>query len=127
MKKQVFAALFLMSSIASYGAGYQINLQGVRQMAMGGAGTAWAWDASTIFYNPGGLARMKSIQAYASVGVIVPATSFGNSISSATTNRQSFMPFNFYVGGPVQEDSRLAIGLGIYTDAGIGIQWPTSG
>jgi long-chain fatty acid transport protein len=124
MKKQVFAALFLMSSIASFGAGYQINLQGVRQMAMGGAGTAWTWDASTIFYNPGGLARLKGIQAYASVGVIVPATSFGNSISSATTNRQSFTPFNIYIGGPIQQDSRLAIGLGIYTDAGIGIQWP---
>jgi len=123
MKKQVFAALFLMSSVTTFGAGYQVNLQGVRQMAMAGAGTAWAWDASTIFYNPGALARLKSIQAYASMGVIVPATSFGNANSSAVTQRQTFTPFNIYIGGPVQQDSKLALGIGIYTDAGIGIKW----
>ena len=92
---------------------------------MGGAGTAWTWDASTIFYNPGGLARLKGIQIYASAMTIMPSTAFGNSMtdSKAVTQRQTFTPFNFYVGGPIQQDSKFALGLGIYTDAGIGLKW----
>ncbi len=123
MKKQVFAALFLLSSITSFGAGYQLNLQGIRQLAMGGTGTAWPWDASTIFYNPGGLARLNSIEAYASITFVMPATAFGNSMSNSVTRPQTFTPFNLYFGGPVQQDSKLALGLGVYTAAGIGIKW----
>src|SRR4051812_33616579 len=110
MKKHVLAALFLLSTITTFGAGYQVNMQGLRQLAMGGSGTAWPWDASTIFYNPGGLARLKGIQAYASVGFIMPSTAFGNTMSHATTERQTFTPFNLYVGGPIQQDSKFALG-----------------
>lgn len=125
MKKHLLAVLILLSSTTVFGAGYQLNLQGIRQLAMGGTGTAWPWDASTIFYNPGGLARLKSIQAYASIVFVVPATSFSNPIlrSSTTTRPQTFTPFNIYVGGPIQHDSKFALGLGIYTAAGIGIKW----
>ena len=123
MKKHVLAALILLSSISLFGAGYQVNLEGIRQLAMGGTGTAWPWDAATIFYNPGGLARLKSIQAYASIGLIMPSTAYGSSMSSARTRPQTFTPFNVYVGGPVQQDSKFALGLGIYTPAGVGLKW----
>ena len=125
MKKQVLAAAFLLSAVTTFGAGYQLNLQGIRQLAMGGTGVAWPWDASTIFYNPGGLGRMKTIQIYASGLTISPTTAFGNTLanSSAVTQRQTFAPFNFYIGGPIQQDSKFALGLGIYTVAGIGLKW----
>src|SRR3954466_15521056 len=102
MKKQVLAASLLLSAATSFGAGYQLNLQGLRQVAMGGTGTAWPWDASTIFYNPGGLARLKGIQAYASVMNIMPATAYGNQInsgnigSSELSKTRTFTPFNLY-------------------------------
>ena len=129
MKKHLLAASFLLTTITSFGAGYQINLEGLRQVAMGGTGTAWPWDASTIFYNPGGLARLHGIQAYVSGCLIMPSTAFGNQMQSGATptnvrtNPQSFTPFNVYIGGPVQEDSRIALGIGVYTPAGDGLQW----
>ncbi len=123
MKKHLLAAVILLSAITTFGAGYQINMQGIRQLAMGGTGTGWVWDAATIYYNPGGLARLKSIQGYASMGLIMPSTAFGNQMSSATTQRQTFTPFNFYVGGPIMQDSKFALGLGVYTMAGIGLKW----
>ena len=129
MKKHLLAASLLLSAITSFGAGYQINLEGLREVAMGGTGTAWPWDASTIFYNPGGLARLKGIQAYASVSVIMPGTSYSNQNQSGTqpTNitaqSRTFTPFNVYIGGPVQDGSRIAIGLGIYTPDGAGLTW----
>lgn len=129
MKKHVITASLVLSAMASFGGGYQLNLQGVRQMAMGGTGAAWPWDASTIFYNPGGLSRLHGIQAYASTAVIMPSTSYGNRGTSGVTSAnertadQSFMPFNLYVGGPVHQDSRFGIGLGIYTPFGSGTKW----
>lgn len=123
MKRYVIAALTLMSAADVFGAGYQLNLQGVRQMATGGAGTAWPWDASTIFYNPGGLGRLKSIQGYASLGLYMPSTAYGSSMSTARTHPQTFAPFNIYFGGPIQEDSKFALGLGVYSTSHIGAEW----
>lgn len=113
-----------LASFTSFGAGYQLNLQGIRQLAMGGSGTAMPWDVSTIFYNPGGLSRLKEIQAYASVMAIKPATAYGNYYLGSTRSiDQTFVPFNVYVGGPVREGSRVGLGLGIYTPFGSGIKW----
>lgn len=124
MKKHLLASLLLLSYASSFGAGYQLNMQGIRQLAMGGTGTAWAWDASTIYYNPAGLSRLKNIQVYASMGLIFPSTAYGNKDGeSATTSPQTFTPFSFYFGGPIQQDSKFALGLGVYTSAGIGIKW----
>jgi len=123
MKKHVIAASLLLSAFTGFGAGYQLNLQGIRQLAMGGTGVAWPWDASTIFYNPGGLGRLKSIQAYASGMLVMPSVAFGNTMSSAVSQKQTFVPFSVYLGGPIQEGSRFALGLGIYTPAGLGLKW----
>ncbi len=123
MKKHLLAASLVLSSFASFGAGYQLNLQGLRQLAMGGTGAATPWDISTIFYNPGGLARIKTIQAYGSILSINPGTAYGNFQGSTRSVAQSFTPFNIYVGGTVREGSRLGLGLGIYTPFGTGIKW----
>ena len=129
MKKHLLAASFLLSTITSFGAGYDINLEGLRQVAMGGTGTAWPWDASTIYYNPAGLSRLKGIQAYASISLIMPTTAFSNQVNSGmqstniTSQSRTFTPFNVYIGGPVQDGSRIAIGLGIYTPGGAGLTW----
>lgn len=123
MKKHILSASLVLTTLTSFGAGYQVNLEGLRQMAMGGAGTAWPWDASTIFYNPGGLARLKNLQVYGSIADIMPATAYGNVQGSTTTQSQSFTPFNIYFGGTVKEGSRLALGLGIYTPFGTGLTW----
>ena len=123
MKKHLLAASLVFTSLASFGAGYQLNLQGLRQLAMGGTGAATPWDISTVFYNPGGLARIKTIQAYASVLSIMPSTAYGNYQGSTRTVDQKFTPFNIYVGGTVKEGSRLGLGLGIYTPFGTGLKW----
>lgn len=129
MKKHVLTASFVLSAIASFGGGYQLNLQGLRQLAMGGSGTAWPWDASTIFYNPGGLARLHGIQVYGSAMFIMPTTAYGNRDQSGTapasyqTASQTFTPFNIYIGGRISEYSRFAVGLGVYTPFGSGMKW----
>jgi long-chain fatty acid transport protein len=129
MKKSILAASMVLSALTSFGSGYLVNLEGLRQLAMGGTGTAWTWDAATIFYNPAGLARLNGVQVYASGLILSPTTGFSNQQNSGSTTanelsqRQTFTPFSLYVGGPIQRDSRFALGLGIYTPAGSGLSW----
>jgi long-chain fatty acid transport protein len=126
MKKQLLTASLLLSSAFAFGAGFQLNLQGLRQLAMGGTGTAWPWDASTIFYNPGGISRLDGIQVCASGLFIMPRTEYaaaGTSSYTAYTQPQTFYPFNLYVGGPVKKGSKIGVGIGVYTPFGSGIKW----
>ncbi len=118
--------LLLSGATVSYGSGFQLNLQGLRQLAMGGAGTAWVWDASTIFYNPGGLSRLKSPQAYVGVVMLNPRTQFVPSVGTSekiNAKNQTFTPFNVYVGGTVGKDKKIGLGLGVYVPFGSGVAW----
>jgi long-chain fatty acid transport protein len=126
MKKQLLITTsLLLSSALSFGAGYQLNLQGLRQLAMGGTGTATPWDAATIFYNPAGLSEFDHIQAYASVNAIMPSVKFVQSPGTYTAESvsQTFTPFSIYAGGPVAYLSPISVGVGIYTPFGSGLKW----
>ncbi len=105
------------------GAGFQLNLQGVRQLAMGGSGTAYPWDISTIFYNPAGMSSMDGFQVYASLVALMPNVQYTSGTYSARTQAQVFYPFNFYIGGPSKSNKRIGFGFGIYTPFGSGIKW----
>lgn len=127
MKKYFLGAgMLLLSSAMTYGAGYQLNLQGLRQLAMGGGGTAIPWDASTIFYNPGGLSAFDHVQAYGSAQFIMPNVKYVQTpygVRMASSVSQTFPTFNLYVGGPIANKSNVSIGLGIYTPFGSGLKW----
>lgn len=125
-KRSIITAALLCTSFIATGAGYQLNLQGLRQLAMGGGGTAMPWDAATIFYNPGGLAQIEGMQVNASVLAILPRVQYVEAQAGGSTARsvdQTFTPFNLYVGGTIREGSRLGLGLGIYTPFGSGLKW----
>src|SRR5688572_24938005 len=109
------AGTLLLSSAITFGAGYQLNLQGLRQLAMGGSGTAIPWDMSTIFYNPGGLTEFTNVRAYASAQFIMPNVKYVQTptgIYSSESQAQVFPTFNAYLGGPVVDKSPVSIGLG---------------
>ncbi|MBS1643434.1 MAG: outer membrane protein transport protein [Bacteroidetes bacterium] len=126
MKKQtILSFLFLLPAVLSMGAGYQLNLQGLRQLAMGGGGVAQPWDAATLFYNPGGLSRLDGIQVNGSILGIIPATQYVNDVNGVTARTQNkvFTPFNLYVGGAIKKAGGLGVGVGVYTPFGSGTYW----
>ncbi|MFT4061741.1 MAG: outer membrane protein transport protein [Edaphocola sp.] len=105
---------------------FQLNLQGIRQTAMGGSGVAYPWDASTIFFNPGGLSRLGGMQAYASVHFLTPHVRYVQTPTgdyTADTKTHLSTPFAVYVGGPVKKGSRLGVGVAAYTPFGSSINW----
>jgi long-chain fatty acid transport protein len=124
-KHALLTMALLLPGAMAFSAGYQLNLQGLRQLAMGGGGTAVPWDASTIFYNPGGLSRLDGFQAYGSVQLIIPRVQYVNEATgrSERTENQTFTPFNLYVGGTIKGVEGLGVGLGVYTPFGSGVSW----
>lgn len=126
MKKHFLFIGALLCSTMVFGAGFQLNLQGMRQLAMGGTGAAIPWDASTIYYNPAGLVAIRNVQAYASMNLLQPRiryTSAAPGSNMLDAKEQNYTPFNLYVGGPIAYKSRWSIGLGVYTPYGTGIDW----
>ena len=127
MKRNILTVfIFLIITHSASGAGFQINVQGLRQIAMGGTGVSVPWDASIIFYNPGGLARLPGMQAYASVQFLNVNTKYVQTPTggySAKSKEAVFTPFNFYVGGSLRKVHNLGVGLGVYTPFGSGLTW----
>jgi len=119
---------FLLPSLMAFSAGYQLNLQGLRQLAMGGGGTAVPWDAATIFYNPGGLSRLDNFQVYGGVMFINARAQYVNEETgiSARTKKEIYPPFNVYAGGTIKGVKGLGLGVGIYTPFGSGVSWEDS-
>lgn len=124
MKKYLLITAMLLSGNISFAGGYQLNMQGIRQLAMGGSGTALAWSADVMFYNPAGLSHLNVWQASVSVLGIIPSVQYVQGNYSARSQSQIFTPFNVYVGGPLRfTNNRLGFGVGIYTPFGSGLRW----
>jgi len=120
----VTMALFL--SASCFAGGFQLNLQGVRQMAMGGSGVAIPWDVSSVFYNPGSLSRLGGLQVYGSLFLVSPHVRYLQTPTGGyffDTQTHSATPFAVYAGGNIRKDSKWAAGIGIYTPFGNSLHW----
>ncbi|RYD52576.1 MAG: long-chain fatty acid transporter [Sphingobacteriales bacterium] len=110
----------------SYAGSFQLNLQGIRQTAMGGSGVAMPWDAAVMFYNPGALSRISGFQAYGSVYFVSPEVRYlptNGGLTSYESQKQTSTPFAAYVGGTLRKIPKLGLGIGMYTPFGSSINW----
>jgi long-chain fatty acid transport protein len=107
-----------------FGQGFQVNLQGQRQQAMGGTGTGAAMDAATVFYNPGAMSSVSSNEVLFSANAAIAKSAYldGNTGGIYRTTQNPSPPFSMYaMWGP--KESKLKYGLGVYTPFGSTIQW----
>src|ERR1019366_2044337 len=111
--------------------GYQLQVQGQKQQAMGNAGTGLVQDGAAIFYNPGGVSFLKENSVSAGGNAAIVKSVFLDSITNTTKNSQIPVgtPITFYaVYGADSTKSKtlqnLKFGLGIYTPFGGSAKWP---
>jgi long-chain fatty acid transport protein len=129
MKHKVSLLAMCLAGHQLLAGGYQVALQGQRQIGMGHTGTALAYDASSIFFNPGGLVftKMNNITMGGSfirsrVKYLAPQETNAPSNYTAMTESPMGTPFTFYASwGP--KDSDLKFGLGAYTPYGSSVKW----
>ncbi|PKP44164.1 MAG: hypothetical protein CVT95_11320 [Bacteroidetes bacterium HGW-Bacteroidetes-12] len=103
MKKLViYASLFL--PLSAFAGGFQLNLQGLKAAAMGGAATGIVSDASTVFFNPGGMSRLDGHQFTFGFNIVDPYVSV-QTPEVANTNQTSERgtPIHFYYSGQVTD------------------------
>jgi long-chain fatty acid transport protein len=140
MKAKTAMVLGLLGALAmaspSFGAGFAIIEQSVSGLGNAFAGgAASAEDATTIFFNPAGLTRLKGQQVVAGIHYISPRTEFkdeGSSVSPAfgggalsgndggEGGEDAFVP-NFYYSASLGDD--WAIGLGINAPFGLSTEY----
>ena len=130
MKKIILLISSMIIVVNIFGNGLSLNSPGPRALALGGAFTARADDATAIFWNPASLANQESSAKFALTDVIPFATyktnndDFGSQtefdISAESELNHYFNP-NLFIN---YVKDRLALGAGIYVPAGLGIEYP---
>lgn len=116
MKKLIFSVLSL-ASFTAFAGGFQVNLQGVRSVAMGGAYVGLAHGPATTFFNPGGLTNTKGHQFSFGLNTIHPSISLQTEVHDNIdlTSKMS-TPIYFYYGGQITK--KLFVGFGINNQFG---------
>lgn len=122
--KRILLLISFSSPLFLHAQGFQVNLQGQKQQAMGGAGTGTALDAASVFFNPGAVSLLKENSVSAGATLTFDNTVFrdGNSQKEYVTVSPASSPFTAYaVWGPVEK--KWKVGLGIYTPFGSVIKY----
>lgn len=105
--------------------GYQLNLLGQRQIAMGHTGVGMPLDVAAIGMNPGGLAMLDNNGLMFGTNATFISTFYRAPAPSsylAKTDSDIRTPFSLYAsyGTPI---SNLRAGLGVYTPYGNSLRW----
>ena len=114
----------LLSGMA-YAGGFQVNLQGQKQIGMGHTGTGLARDQASIFFNPGALARLRQNGFQVGVSPLISKTAYqepepGN--ATAQTDNPLGTPFQVY-GSYGFANDKARVGIGVYTPYGSTVNW----
>ena len=126
--RNCFFVLFmiLVFTGTSLGGGFGLYEFGARASSLSGAVVAQAADASSVFYNPAGLAFQSGTQFYGSVTLIKsqnrwvgPAPIFSNQVHEARS--QLHTPLGIYLSHTFENG--VALGLGVTNPFGLGLAW----
>lgn len=123
MKKLLF--FLVLSPLIAKGQGFQVNLQGQKQQAMGSAGTALVQDPAILFYNPGGASFLEKNGVILGATPTFARTKFldANTSATARTNSPTSFPFAAYGVFGFKKAEKLKLGLAVYTPFGSTVEW----
>jgi len=128
MRKLLLVVLAL-TPVFAFAQGFQVNLEGVKQIGMGSTGTGTLQDGASVFFNPGAVAMLPQNYIQGGFTPLVFDSEFNPSGTNATyrTANKIAPPFTFYgVWGP--KSSIWKLGLGVYNPFGgltdWGSTWP---
>ena len=125
MRRFTTLLLFLcLAATTSFGGGYQVGLHGMRNIGMGLIGTSQSYDASSLFYNPGGAAFVNEKWSFSGgISFIMARGTFqGKDVSyQATLKHEINLPFYFYAA--FKPTKNLSIGIAVNTPYGNRLTW----
>lgn len=125
MRRITFLLLLLcFAALTSVGGGYQVGLQSTRNTGMGLIGTSLTYDASSAFYNPGGLSFVKDKWSLSGgVSLIMARVTFQGKDENYQTHLQHKLNTPFYFYAAYKATDNLSLGLAVNTPYGNGLAW----
>lgn len=133
----IAACIFFISAGSASGAGFALIENGISGLGNAYAGgAASAEDATTIFYNPAGLALLKGDQLIVGMHLIMPYANFKNEGSTHALQGITGIPLrgdddgnggvakavpNFYYSRKISD--RFSVGMGINTPFGLATEY----
>ena len=112
-------------STSAWASGYQVLLQSNRSTAMGNVGVGLRPDPSSINFNPGAMAMMRSNGVQLGANLIYADIAFRPDTDPNTiyrTDNGTGTPFHLFATFGDTEGP-LRFGLGVYTPYGSGVNW----
>lgn len=102
--KKILLNLLLITPAVVLAGGFQLNLQGLKAAAMGGAFTGLSNDASAVFYNPGAMSSLTGHQFTFGANLVDPHVSV-QTPQVANTNQTSprATPIHFYYSAQLND------------------------
>jgi long-chain fatty acid transport protein len=126
MRRITILLLFIsLAATTAFGGGYQVGLHSMRNIGMGLIGTSLTYDASSLFYNPGGASFVNEKFSFSGgMSFLFARTTYqaDNVMYQANMNHELNTPFYFYAAFKPIED--LSIGLAVNTPYGLSMAWP---
>lgn len=103
MKKTLLWAIML-SPVISFAGGFQLDLQGIKSVALGGAFAGVCSDATSVFFNPGGMSNLNGHNFTLGFNLVDPHVSL-QTPETANIDQTSpkATPIHFYYVGEVTE------------------------
>ncbi|MHB8208380.1 OmpP1/FadL family transporter [Mucilaginibacter sp.] len=122
--KKLLLLVFALMPVISFAQGFQVNLEGEKQIGMGHTGTGVIQDGASVFFNPGAVAMLPQNYIQGGISPLFFKSTFnpqGTNIEDHNANKVA-TPFTFYAAwGP--KDSFWKLGLGVYTPFGGLTDW----
>jgi long-chain fatty acid transport protein len=126
MRKILLLALAF-APVMAFSQGFQVNLEGQKQIGMGHTGTGLLQDGAAVFFNPGAVAMLPENYVQAGISPLM----FNSAFNLAGTSQQYHTaskvapPFTFYATwGP--KASWWKLGMAVYTPFGGLTDWGTT-
>ncbi len=123
IKKLLLGACLAMPATL-FAQGFQVNLQGQKQIGMASAGTGLAMDGSSLFFNPGAMSMLSGNEINLGGSPLFFKSAFLQAGSSTVDHNKDEIatPFQAYaVFGP--KSNKFKFGLGVYTPFGGLVNW----
>lgn len=124
MMRWLLLFILLFSTGNTFAGGFQINVQGQRQLGMGHTGTGLLLDGSFVFFNPGaGIFLDRKLTINAGLTLLKPRTVYlepAPGVYTAEMVHNTGTPFELYAAWRF---GRWAASVGVYTPFGSRAQW----
>ena len=102
--KRIIALVFTLAPFVSLAGGFQLNLQGLKAVAMGGAFAGVASDATTVFFNPGGMCNLQGHNFTAGINIVDGHVSVQTpEVANTDQTSGKGTPIQFYYVGQIND------------------------